>query len=295
MKSQKKLLFLAFFLFLFSTIQAQEEESVEDEGTFEGEEYIEEDYPLNTFLRLSTSVFTVNSNPTDIDFQFWDDDLIDTDSISGFRQTNSLWTYGINFGLGFLIEPDWIINLDTHLGFGGRGRSFNYVGQLGVGKEFKFGSFYIQPSLAFGFVYSSLSLGDYGSDTKGYFEVNDSYIFDDLSVSLRSRAMTISPAVFIEYSIRREISVFAKVSVHYSFWDTHFIALGGETDEVNSDGETITANERINFTERNRLVFNVNNQPIVDKKSPYFPYNFNSTLIQVGISFAFNLLDGYEE
>lgn len=300
MKSSRNLLFLAFFLFFFSSLQAQEgkgvgEEGVGEEGAVEEEEYIEQDYPLNAFFRLSTSIFTVNSNPADIDFQFWDDDLVDRDSISGFRQTNSLWTYGLNFGIGFLIEPDWMVNVDTHLGFGGSGRFFNYVGQIGVGKEFKFGSFYVQPSLALGFIYSSLSLGDYGSSTKGYFQVNDSYIFDDLSVSLRSRAMSVSPAVFIEYSIRREISIFAKVSVLYTFWDTHFITLEGETDEVNADGETISASERINFTERNRLNFNINNQPIVDKKSPYFHYNFNSTLIQVGISFAFSLYGNYDE
>ena len=287
MKSQNYLLILSF-LFFFSAAQAQENQENQE---ITEEEYTEEGYPLNTFLRLSTSLFMVNSSPADIDFAFWDDDLVDTDSISGFRETDNLWTYGLNFGLGFLIEPDWVINIDTHLGLGNKGRFFNYVGQFGLGKEFKFGSVYIQPSLSLGYVYSSLNLGDYESNTKGYFQVNDSYIFDDLSVHLKSRAATISPAVFVEYSIRRELSIFVKVSVNYTFWDTHFITLGGETDEVNADGETISANERINFTERNRLVFNVNNQPIVDKKSPYFHYNFNSTLVQVGLSFAFNILE----
>ena len=119
------------------------------------------------------------------------------------------------------------------------------------------------------------------------------YINNQLTARLKTRAVTLSPAVLLEYSIRRNISIFGKTSIHYAFWETNFASFSGDTDEVDEDGNAVTASERINFND-SRLDFYIDNTKITDKRSPYIPYNFNSVLIQIGVSFAFGN-EAYEE
>lgn len=242
--------------------------------------------PVHSFLRISPSLFLVNSNPATIDFEFWDDDFNYPDSIAGSRNLDNLWTYGLNLGYAHLLTETMVLNLDNHIGWGSNGRFFTYVGQLGVGKEFRFGDFYIQPIFSLGFVYSSYSLGTHPSSNKGYFQINNSYINHQLTGKLKTRAATISPAVLLEYSVRRNVSVFAKASIHYAFWKTNFTTFSGDTDEVDEEGDVVTASERIEFND-SRLDFYINDKFIDERRSPYIPYNFNSVLIQIGVSFSF--------
>lgn len=285
-----KFLYILLFLCCTTVIFAQEE--IEEEEI----EVMDETTPVHSFLRVSPSLFLVNSSPSTIDYEFWDHDLSYPDSISGSRDIDNMWTYGLNFGFGRLIGKSTVINLDNHIGWGSNGKFFNYVGQLGVGREFRFGEFYIQPILSMGFVSSIYNLGTHPSNNKGYFQINDTYINNQLTARLKSRAVTLSPAVLLEYSIRRNISVFGKISIHYSFWETNYLSFSGETDEVDEDGNAVTASERIDFN-HNRLDFYINNKKIEEKRSPYIPYNFNSLLIQIGVSFAFGneVYDEFEE
>jgi len=285
----KNFYLLLFFSFLAVNATAQEDSTSYDEiDEYEFED--EEDSPITIFSRLSLSMFTLTANPAELEVAFWDDDFIDTDSIYGVSNTDKLWTYGINFGFGFLMKDTWMLNIDNHLGWGAGGRLFNYNLHIGIGREFRFNQFFIQPIFSLGYIGTNFKMGEYPPSTKDYFVVNDQYIYDNLTVRLKGRAFTLSPALFVEYQLSREISIFGKATINYSFWDTHFVTVGGKTDEIDEDGDAITATERIRFDD-SRLIFNVNNQKIIGSESPYLHYNLNGVQFQVGLSFGVSWYD----
>jgi hypothetical protein len=288
-----KRLFCLFFVCFFSILAfSQETDSLSTEEEYY-EDLPEDEYPILFFTRLSLSMFTINALPAELEVGFWDDSVVATDSIYGTTSTNRLWTYGLNFGLGFLINEDLVLNLDNHFGWGAGGRLFNYNFQLGLGKEFRFNQFFVQPIFSLGFVSTNFRIGEYPPLSKDYFFVNGWYIYDNLTVRLKGRAFTISPALYIEYQLRREISIFGKASINYAFWDNHFITVSGKTDEFDEDGNAITATERIGFDD-GRLEFRVNNQLILDADSPFFHYNLNGVLFQLGVSIGLGWNDAEE-
>ena len=259
----------------------------EDTTYYEGDDYYEDyEYPKNFFFRIALSDLLIDSSPAEMEFTFWDDDWNNRDSINGVINTDNLWSYGLNFGLSILLEPDWMINYDAHFGLGSGGKMMTFTNQLGLGKEFKFKSFYLQPMMTFGYIGSNINMGTYSSSNKGHFEVNGRFITPNITTRLKSRALTLNPALLVEYSLNRDLSVFGKVGLHYVYYDNNFITVGGSTDEINEDGDAVTAIERISFSSQDRLNFNINNQPILRNNSPYFNYNFNAVQVQIGLSYA---------
>lgn len=239
------------------------------------------DYPLNWFVKLSPTVYTVNSVPATIDFQFKDDDSIFPDSISTIKETNKLWTYGANFDITYLFPKDFTISANNFFGFG---RDFTtYTSQLAFGREFPIKKFYIQPSIGIGFIYSRLKIDDFRSDNKEYFEIDNRFIYEDLTVRIKSRAFSVNPAITVEYPIKKYLSIFTKITGAFTFGKANYLTFSGETDEVNEEGEYITAYENRNFNHEN-INLTINNQNLSSRQSPYLPYNFNTFQFQLGIS-----------
>jgi hypothetical protein len=239
------------------------------------------DYPLNWFIKLSPTVYTVNSVPATIDFQFEDDDFAFPDSISSVLETNSLWTYGANFDLTYLLPKDFTISANNYFGFG---QNFTtYTTQLAFGREFPLKKFYIQPSIGIGFIYSRLKIDDFQSENKGYFEINNRFIYDDLTVRMKSRAFSVNPAVTVEYPIKDYVSLFLKITGAYTFGKASYLTFSGETDEIDEDGDYITAYENRNFNDQN-VFLSINDQILSSRQSSYLHYNFNALQWQFGIS-----------
>lgn len=264
---------LLVFLFISQGVQAQEE-----------------GYPLNWFIKLSPTVYAVNAIPATIDFQFTDDDFVFPDSSSITQETNSLWTYGANFDVTYLLPKDYTISLNNYFGFG---QAFTtYTTQLAFGREFPFKKCYIQPSIGIGYIYSRLKIGDFYSENKDYFEIDDRFIYDDMTVRMKSRAFSINPAITVEYPIRKYISLFVKITGAYTFGRSSYLTFSGETDEVDEEGDYITAYESRNFNHPN-LNIAVNGQTLSSRQSPYLHYNFNTAQVQFGVSIR--LVETYYE
>ena len=96
----------------------------------------------------------------------------------------------------------------------------------------------------------------------------------------------------LDFPINETLSIYAKGNVFYTFGRKSFVRVKGTTDEVDDDGNNITAYERVNFTDR-RLELNINNQLINNVKSPFLHYNLNSVLVQLGITVSFSSLGAY--
>lgn len=265
----KKIILLIASLFLTILVFGQDE--TEDSNL----------YPLNWFVRLSPSVFTINSTPATIDFQFLDDDFVQQDSANASFETNSMWSYGLNAEVSYLLKRNFTISHNAFFGFGANSM-FTYYSQLSFGKEMVFGKFYVQPRLGISYIYSSLKIDDFYSDNKGYFEINGRYIYDDMSVKLKSRTFAASPSVLIEYPLKEFISVFGQVGGCYSFGRRSYLTFSGITDEYDSEGDAITAHENRNFDDSN-INLSINNRQLLSRTSPYLHYNFNSVFVQVGI------------
>lgn len=239
---------------------------------------------INLFLRASISVFAINAVDAYIQYELWDDDPTFPEIITDSLNTGSLWSYGFHLGAGFLVGRNTVINLDNHIGIGDEGDLFNTVTQLGVGKEYRFGRVYVQPSLAIAYIATNQLLGHHAPTNKNYYEFDGSFIFDDLRVGLKSRAFALSPTCMVEYEWKRHLSFFARGSFNYTFWRTTFVSVSGETDETDNDGDYVSATERAPFGGYNLLDFRINGRQITNDESPYLNFNFNAPMIQVGIS-----------
>jgi hypothetical protein len=250
----------------------------------------EVDYPLNWFVRFSPTVYAVHAIPATIDFQFIDDDFVFPDSSSVIQETNSLWTYGANLDIAYLLPKDYTISFNNY--FGG-GRDFTtYTTQLAFGREFPFKKVYIQPSIGIGYIYSRLKIGDFNSQNKDYFEIDNRFIYEDLTVRMKSRAFSVNPAFAVEYPIKKYVSIFAKLTGAFTFGRTTYLTFSGETDEINDDGEYVTAYEHRNFNHPN-LSIAINEQVLSSRESPYLHYDFNTIQFQFGISIR--LVETYYE
>ena len=266
---KKLLLFIICALFTLPTF-AQEED----------DEY--EMYPLNWFLRVSPGVFAINSNPATMELFFLDDDIVAPDSAFSTLETNNLWSYGLNAEVSYLLNRDFTISHNAFFGFGAKDM-FTYYSNLEFGKEIVFDKFFVQPRIGVSYIYSSLKIDEVYSERKAYFEINNRYIYDGMKVRLKSRTFAVTPSVIVDYPINDYVSAFSKFGGHYSFGRRSYLTFTGETDEINEDGEYITAYENRNFDHQN-IDFSVNGQQLFSRQSPYLHYNFNAFFVQFGLT-----------
>ena len=96
----------------------------------------------------------------------------------------------------------------------------------------------------------------------------------------------------LDFPINEILSIYAKGSAFYTFGRRSFVRVSGTTDQVNDEGENITAFERVNFADP-RLDLKINDQLISNVQSPFLHYNMNSVLIQLGITLSFSSLGTY--
>ncbi len=246
-------------------------------------------YPLNWFVRVSPGILATNSAPATIDLSFKDDDIAFPDSAFGTLETNNLWSYGLNAEVSYLMKYDLTISHNAFFGIGAKGM-FTYSSTLELGKEMPFGKLFVQPRIGLSYIYSNLRIDDFFPANKVYFEINNRYIYDGMRVLLRSRTFALSPSVLIDYPINDYISVFGKVGGYYSFGRRSYLTFTGETDEVDDEGNYITAYENRNFNHPN-IDFRINNQQLASRQSPYLHYNFNTFFVQLG--FTIQLMEFY--
>lgn len=265
----KKNLLLLSCLFLAMTGFAQEEE----------DEY--EMYPTSWFVRCSPAIFAINSFPATIDFKFIDDDFVQPDSAFVSFDTDKMWSYGFNAELSYMFKNEFTLSHNAFMGLGSKGM-FTYYSQVSIGKEMIFGQFYVQPRLGVGYIYSQLKIDDFYSDNKGYFEINNRYIYDDMKVRLKSRTFAVSPSVIIEYPIKEYLTIFGQINGFYSFGRRSYLSFTGITDEYNEEGEAITAYENRDFNGYG-VDFSINGQQLLSRQSPYLHYNFNTISFQIGV------------
>ena len=274
----KKLLLLTVGLLFSILLFAQEEE----------EDY--ELYPLNWFVRFSPSVFAINSNPATMELFFLDDDFVVPDSAFTSLETNNMWSYGLNAEVSYLMNGDFTINHNAFFGFGSKGM-FTYYSHLNIGRELPFGKLFVQPRIGMSYIYSSLTIGDFFPERKDYFEINNRFIYDGMRVKLKSRTFAVTPSVLVEYPIGDFFSVFGQVGGHYSFGRRTYLTFTGETDEVDEDGNYVTAYENKDFSDEN-IEFSINEQQLFSRQSPYLHYNFNSIFVQMGLTIR--LAEGFD-
>lgn len=274
----KKLLFLLIGLSYTFSVFAQDEEAYEL-------------YPLNWFLRLSPGMFAINSTPATMDLFFLDDDVAFPDSAFSTLETNNMWSYGVNAEVSYLLKGDFTISHNAFFGFGANAM-FTYYSNLEFGKELSFSKVFIQPRIGLSYIYSSLTIDDFFPENKAYFEINNRFIYDGMRAKLKSRAFAITPSVILDYPLNDYISVFGKFGGHYTFGRRSYLTFTGETDEVDSEGNYITAYENRNFNHPD-IDFRINNQRIVSRQSPFLHYNFNSFFVQFGITLR--LMEFYYE
>lgn len=288
----KNLCTIILFLAIPMLILAQDTTDYENEDDFYYEEY--EDLPLNNFFRISTNLFTVNAVPSEIDFLLIEDqvDFFIPDTLSSFFSTGNLWTYGLGIEFAQLVGDNYVWSFNNHIGWGDKTYFFTYITQLGVGKEFPLGKIYAQPMVSLGYIYSSYWMDEFESFDKGFFEFNQNIIISDLAVKLKSRAFSISPSLSLDFPISETLSIYAKGSAFYTFGRKSYGKVTGTTDQVDDEGNSITAYERIHFASQ-RLKLHINNQLINNSKSPFIHYNFNSVLVQLGVTFSFSSLGAY--
>ena len=282
------ILFLAIPIF----IVAQDSTFYENEDEFYEEEY--EDLPLNAFFRVTTNLFAVNSVPADIDFLLIEDqvDFFASDTLSSFFSTGNLWTYGLGIEFAQLFGDNYVWSFNNHIGWGDKTYFFTYITQAGVGKEFQLGKVYAQPMISLGFISSSYWMDEFDGFDKGFFEFNQNVIISDLTTKLKSRTFSISPSLSLDFPINETLAIYAKGNVFYTFGRKTFVRVTGTTDQVDDEGNNVTAYERVNFID-NRLELYINNQLISDVKSPFLHYNMNSVLVQLGITLSFSSLGAY--
>lgn len=273
----KKLLLLTVCVWFALPIFAQEEEEYEI-------------YPLNWFVRVSPGMFAINSTPSTMDLFFLDDDIAFPDSAFATLETNNLWSYGLNAEVSYLMNGDFTVSHNAFFGIGAKGM-FTYSSNLEFGKEMPFGKLFIQPRIGISYIYTSVTIEEFFPFSKDYFEINNRFIYDGMRAKLKSRTFAVTPSVVIDYPINNYISIFTKVGGHYSFGRRSYLTFVGETDEVDSEGDYITAYENRNFNHPN-IDFRINDQQLLSRQSPYLPYNFNSFFVQFGVTLR--LIESYE-
>lgn len=255
--------------------------------TYEEEEY--EDLPLNTFFRVTTNVFTINSIPSSLELNLMDDDF---GFVESTLESGNLQTYGIGVELAHLFGNNYVWSFNNHVGWADFGRFFTYLVQAGIGKEFEVGRFYIDPMLSLGYTFSSQRIARFDELPNGYFLLNGSFIIDNMVTKFKSRGFHISPSISLDFPITEVLSLYMKGGIYYTFGRESFIRVTGETDEIDEDGNNISTYERVNFID-NRLEFRINNQLITSSQSPFIHYNLNNALIQIGATFLFSSDSAY--
>lgn len=278
---------LSLLMVSTTTTFAQGETEEDDEAS----DYEIETVPTNSFIKLSLGINTVNASVGEVDFQFWDDGF-PTDSIATIQQINNLWAYGGAFDFTYLMKGNFTLNVNNFFGLGND--FFNYVGQVALGYEYITEPFIIQPSLGVGFVYSEYRFGTYFPVSKQLFQIDGNSTFD-LRAKLMSHAFAVSPSVYIEYPLKNKpnLSIFAKVTGFYTFGRYSYITLSGETEFLDEDGDPIRERTTRQLSD-NSILLSINDTRINDRKSSNLNYNFNSLLIQFGISVRLNSYE-YEE
>jgi hypothetical protein len=242
----------------------------------------EYDYlPLNWFVRFSPSVFAINSTPSTINFEFFDDDYVQPDSAFATLDTKNMWSYGFSAEVSYLMKKDFTITHNAFIGLGAN-NTWTYLSQVSLGREFTFSKFFVQPRIGVAYIYNNLKLGEFYTENKTYFEVNGRFIQDNMRVRMKSRAFAISPSILVEYPVNKYIGVFVKASGFYSFGRRSYLTFTGTTSEYDSDGNAITAFENRNF-DSNGVYLAINNQQLLSRKTPYLPYNFNSLFVEIGL------------
>jgi hypothetical protein len=272
----KKIILLFGFLFISIFSFAQDEET-------------RDMIPLNWFIRVSPSIFAINSTPSTINFDFIDDDYVQPDSAFATLDTKNMWSYGFSAEMSYMTKKDFTITHNAFIGLGAN-TTWTYMSQISLGKEFIFSKFFVQPRIGLAYIYNNLKLGEFYTENKSYFEINGRFIQDNMKVRMKSRAFAISPSILVEYPLSSYIGVFVKVSGFYSFGRRSYLTFTGTTDEYDSDGNSITAFENRNF-EGNGVYLAINNQQLFSRKTPYLPYNFNSLFVEIG--FGVQLMEFY--
>ncbi len=286
----KNLYITALFLIIPILVFAQDSTSDDNDDEFYEEEY--EELPLNAFFRITTNLFMVNSVPSDIDFLLTEDDFFVPDTLSSSFSTGNLWTYGFGLEVAQLFGNDYVWSFSNHVGWGDKAYFFTYITQIGIGKEFRLGKIYAQPMASLGFISSSYWMDEFNNFDKGFFAFNQKIIVSSLVAKFKSRAFSVSPSLSLDFPINETLSIYAKGTAFYTIGRKSFVRITGTTDEVNEEGENITAYERVNFADR-RLELRINNQLINDVKSPFLHYNLNSIFVQFGITLSFSSLGTY--
>ncbi|MFK7950499.1 MAG: hypothetical protein AB8G11_23130 [Saprospiraceae bacterium] len=273
----KKLLLFIVCVFFTLSIFGQEEETYEM-------------YPLNWFVRVSPGMFAINSTPATMDLFFLDDDIAFPDSAFGTLETNNMWSYGLNAEVSYLMNGDFTVSHNAFFGIGANGM-FTYSSNLEFGRELPFGKLFVQPRIGISYIHTSLRIDEFFPFNKDFFQVNNRFIYDGMRAKLKSRAFAVTPSVIIDYPINNYVSIFTKVGGHYSFGRRSYLTFIGETDEVDSEGDYITAHENRNFNHPN-IDFSIDGQQLVSRQSPYLNYNFNSFFVQFGLTIR--LMEFYE-
>ncbi len=253
----------------------------------EYEEYEVEDYPLNTFFRVTTNVFMVNSTPAILEFRLWDDNLRFPQYVEDRYESSNLQTYGLGFEVAHLFGDNYLWSINNHVGWADLFSFYTYIFQVGIGKEFELGRFYVDPMISLGGIFSSQRLATFNEFDNGSFLLDGSFIIDDMVAKFKSRGFNISPSISVDLPITEYISAYVKGGINYTLERNSFFRITGTTDEIDSEGDNITTYKRINFID-DRLDFRVNNEPILDPKSPYIHYNLNSVLLQFGVTLLFS-------
>ena len=265
----KKTILLFCFLLITVLSFAQEEEDTYDI------------IPLNWFIRISPSVFAINSTPSTITFDFIDDDYVQPDSAFATLDTKNMWSYGFSAEISYMTKKNFTITHNAFIGLGAN-TTWTYLSQVSLGKEFTFSKFFVQPRIGLAYIYNNLKLGEFYTENKTYFEINNRFIQDNMKVRMKSRAFAISPSVLVEYPLNKYIGVFVKASGFYSFGRRSYLTFTGTTDEYDSDGNAVTAFENRNF-DGNGVYLAINNQQLLSRKTPYLHYNFNSLFVEIGL------------
>lgn len=237
--------------------------------------------PLNWFVRVSPSVFAINSTPATINFDFIDDDFVQPDSAFAALETKNMWSYGFSAEISYLMKHNFTLTHNAFLGLGAN-NTWTYLSQVSLGKEFTFEKFFVQPRIGLAYIYNNLRIGTFYSENKDHFEINNRFIIDEMSVRLKSRTFAVSPSFLMEYPINKYVGLFAKVSGFYSFGRRSYLTFTGTTDEYDSDGNAVTAYENRNF-DGNGVYLAINNQQLLSRKTPYLHYNFNSLFVEIGL------------
>ena len=278
------------FLFLIIPMFVCAQDTTTDEDEFYEEEY--EELPLNTFFRVTTNLFMVNSVPSDMDLLLREDNFFNSDTLASSFSTGNLWTYGLGVEIAQLFGDGYVWSFNNNVGWGDRAYFFTYITQVGVGKEFQLGKIYAQPMVSLGYISSSYWMDEFNDFDKGFFEFSQKTIVSDLVVKFKSRTFSINPSLSLDFPINEILSIYAKGSAFYTFGRRSFVRVSGTTDQVNDEGENITAFERVNFADP-RLDLKINDQLISNVQSPFLHYNMNSVLIQLGITLSFSSLGTY--